>query len=74
MLVLTRKPGESIIIAGNIKVTVLQVAKGQIRLGFEAPQSVSIVRAELEEVRLDRPAQSGAEDTQTRPKTMMDIT
>ena len=47
MLVLSRRIGEEIVIAGNIRVTVVEV-KGRItRLGFTAPASVSVVRREL---------------------------
>lgn len=47
MLVLTRKPGESIVIGDGIVVTVLEVRGGQIRLGVDAPRSVSVHRAEI---------------------------
>lgn len=73
MLVLTRKPGESIVIADNIQVTVLQIAGNKIRIGIEAPKNVPIVRAELEEVQFELPAQPSDEDTQKRPKTNTNI-
>ena len=48
MLILTRCKEESVIINGNIKVKVLGVdPRGQVRLGFEAPDDVNIVREEL---------------------------
>jgi carbon storage regulator len=47
LLVLSRKPGESIVIANNISVKVVEVSPGVVRLGIEAPREVSIVRAEL---------------------------
>jgi carbon storage regulator len=47
MLVLTRKENESILIGGQIKVTVLGIRGGQIRLGIEAPKEVAICRSEL---------------------------
>jgi carbon storage regulator len=47
MLVLTRRISESIIIDGEIKVTVLQIDGSRIRLGISAPASVSVVRGEL---------------------------
>jgi carbon storage regulator len=47
MLVLTRKENESIVIGGQIRVTVLCVRGGQIRLGIEAPKDVPICRSEL---------------------------
>jgi len=47
MLVLTRKPGERLILGDNIVVTVLSARNGQVRIGIEAPRSVSIRREEL---------------------------
>ena len=46
MLVLARKLHESITI-GEIKITVVDIARGQIRIGIDAPKDVSIVRSEL---------------------------
>src|SRR4051794_26323795 len=47
MLVLSRKVGESILISESIRVTVVQSAKGHIRLGIEAPTEVQVLREEL---------------------------
>ncbi len=47
MLVLTRRVGEVIMIAGNIRVTVLTVKGRATRLGISSPVSVPIVRGEL---------------------------
>ncbi len=48
MLILTRCKEESVIINGNIKVTVLGIdRRGTVKLGFEAPEEVAIVRQEL---------------------------
>lgn len=47
MLVLTRKPGEKVIIGGNIIVTVLEIKGQRVRLAFEAPDEVTIMRQEL---------------------------
>lgn len=46
MLILTRKVGESIVI-GGVKVTVVEIKGGRIRLGIEAPKEVNVVRGEL---------------------------
>jgi carbon storage regulator len=54
MLVLSRKLGEKIVIDGGIVVTVVRVDRNQVRLGIEAPASISVFR---EEVIRDRPAQ-----------------
>lgn len=47
MLVLSRKPGEQVVIGSGITVTVLDVVGGRIRLGVEAPDDVRILRGEL---------------------------
>jgi len=51
MLILTRRPGETLIIelpnGERIDVTVLGVKGNQVRLGTEAPDDVPIVREEL---------------------------
>lgn len=48
MLVLTRRLNESIVINGDIVVTVLEVGRnGQVRLGIEAPRNYQIYRREL---------------------------
>jgi carbon storage regulator len=47
MLVLTRRVGEEIVIAGNIRVTVVMVRGQTIRLGITAPSSVPVARVEL---------------------------
>ena len=48
MLVLTRKPGEAIVIGQDIEVRVLSVGRGgQVRLGIAAPDEVLILREEL---------------------------
>lgn len=47
MLILTRKIGEGLIIADNIRVTVLEIRGKQIRLGIEAAPDVVILREEV---------------------------
>lgn len=47
MLILTRKRGESIMIGDNIKINILDISKGQIKIGFEAPKEISIHREEI---------------------------
>jgi carbon storage regulator len=47
MLVLSRCIGEEIIIARDIRVTVVTVSGQQVRLGFTAPLAVPVAREEL---------------------------
>ncbi|MEZ6047689.1 MAG: carbon storage regulator [Planctomycetaceae bacterium] len=48
MLVLSRKPGESIVLADNVRISVIKVNGSRIQIGIEAPGDVTIRRAELE--------------------------
>ena len=47
MLVLTRRPNQSIVIGGGIVVTVLEVRGDQVRLGIKAPRDVDVHRDEV---------------------------
>ena len=47
MLVLTRKPGEQIVIGNNIRITVVGVGPGRVKLGIVAPDNVRIDRQEI---------------------------
>lgn len=48
MLVLTRQPGQSIVLGGGIVIEVIEVTRGNnVRLGITAPKTVPIVRKEL---------------------------
>lgn len=49
MLVLSRKLNESIIINGNIRVTIVGIRGNHVRVGIEAPGSVPIIREELQD-------------------------
>jgi carbon storage regulator len=62
MLVLSRKPGERVVIAGSIVVTVVSVAGGRVRLGIEAPLEVRVLREEIADpaARPGRPPRASA--------------
>ncbi len=47
MLVLSRKPMQSIMIGPDIKITIVKVERNQVRIGIEAPRDVTILRDEL---------------------------
>lgn len=46
MLVLSRKFSEKVLIGDNITVTVVEIRGDKVRLGFDAPQEIEIVRPE----------------------------
>ncbi|MCD6055875.1 MAG: Global regulator protein family [Gammaproteobacteria bacterium] len=49
MLTLTRSPGEGLLFGdeGEIQMVILDVSRGQVKLGFKAPPSTRIERKEL---------------------------
>lgn len=47
MLYLTRKIGESVVINGDIEVTVVEVRGRSVRLGFAFPPTASVLRREI---------------------------
>ena len=47
MLVLSRKPTQSIVIDGRITVTLVEIHGNRVRLGIEAPREIPVVRTEL---------------------------
>mgnify|MGYP006375629567 FL=1 len=49
MLVLSRKKDEAIIINDDIKIIIVDIRGGKVRLGIEAPQSVTVHRKEVYE-------------------------
>ena len=59
MLVLSRRSNESIVIAGEIVVTVLEIRGDQVRLGIRAPRSVTVHRQEVH-AEIQRENQSAA--------------
>ena len=47
MLVLTRKPGEGIIIGDSVTIRIIEVKSGSIRIGIDAPGDTKIYRQEV---------------------------
>ncbi len=47
MLVITRQPGDSILIGEDIKIIILEVSGDKIKVGIDAPRSVRIMRTEV---------------------------
>jgi carbon storage regulator len=47
LLVLTRKTGETIVVGNTVRITIIELSPGIVRLGFDAPADVSIYRGEI---------------------------
>jgi carbon storage regulator len=61
MLILSRRPGESLLVDGGIRIEILSSDGRTVRLGIHAPSDIRIVRAEL--------AESVAEETRRAAAT-----
>jgi carbon storage regulator len=72
VLILTRRVGETVMIGDEVAVTVLRVKGNQVRLGVNAPKSISVQREEIFQ-RIKREgastqiAQSAAESEESEP-------
>jgi carbon storage regulator len=51
MLVIRRRPGETLVIAENIEIEILESSPSQVKLGIRAPKSVPVVRKEIQVTR-----------------------
>ena len=49
MLVLSRKPGEKIVVGTDVVITILCSSRGRTKIGIEAPDHVRVRRGELVE-------------------------
>lgn len=47
MLILTRRPGESLYLGDNIRITVLQLQGRQVKIGLEVPDDMPVYREEI---------------------------
>lgn len=70
MLLLTRKPGENILLGEDILICVKSVSGNSVRIGVQAPRSVSVFREEIYQARKEasvekapkEPSGQGAEE------------
>ena len=72
MLVLSRKPKESIVINGNITVSVLRVDNDNVRIGIEAPKTVPVMRKEIyQEISQNNLAAAGSNIDKLKKKQLL---
>lgn len=67
MLILTRKVGEVINIGDDISVCVIEISKGNVKLGINAPKDVSILRQEI----MERIVEENIESAQAEPAGLL---
>jgi carbon storage regulator len=68
MLILTRRPVETIYIGDEVTVTVLGVVGNQVRFGIEAPRHIVIDRAEIHERKKRAALANGTQGNTTEPQ------
>jgi carbon storage regulator len=71
MLILRRRVGERIVIDGRIEVTILHIRGGKVRLGFNAPRNIRVLR---EEILREPAAETPAEPIETAVEIEASVT
>jgi len=74
MLILARKVGQSIVIAGEIEVTIVEVRGDQVRLGINAPRNIAVHRKELlQQVAMENIEAAGTAESIGKSTSELDI-
>jgi carbon storage regulator len=61
MLVLSRKIDESIIVADNISITIIDIVGERVKIGIEAPKNITIFREEIsQKIKKDKISSKGS--------------
>jgi carbon storage regulator len=47
MLIITRRPGEKLMVGDDVVVQVMEIVGGTVRIGIDAPRSVPVYREEI---------------------------
>ena len=69
MLILTRKLGENIRIGDKVKITILEIKGGQVKLGIDAPPHVAVHREEVYE----RIQEENRRASQVSPRVLREV-
>lgn len=69
MLILTRRPGERVVIGDDILITVMGVSGHTVRLGIAAPEGVPIYREEIWLAVKEENRAAAAADPESLPST-----
>jgi carbon storage regulator len=47
MLVIRRRPGESVFVGDDVEIEILEISGSQVKLGIRAPREVPVLRSEI---------------------------
>lgn len=70
MLILRRRAGETLVIGNDVRITVMDVYEGGVRLAIDAPKSIPVLRSELLQA-ADANRDAAAEPA--RPEGLLDL-
>ena len=70
MLILRRKAGETLLIGDEIKITVMDVYEGGVRLAIDAPKRIPVLRSELLQA---ADANRDAANDQSEPRQLLGL-
>ena len=74
MLILNRRPGESIVIGDNIIITAIETSRSGVRMGIECPREIPVHREEIvERIARGEPAPPRPAVRQTRTYVELDV-
>ncbi len=71
MLILRRRAGETLLIGEDVRITVMDVYEGGVRLAIDAPKSIPVLRSELLQA-VDANRDAAAEET-ARPDSLLGL-
>jgi carbon storage regulator len=72
MLVLSRKPSQTIVIDGQVVIRINQIRGNQVAIGIEAPDDIRILRGELQDAQ-ESPAQQGPQQQSIVTKRQREV-
>jgi carbon storage regulator len=67
MLIITRRPGEKIVLGDDVVIEVIEVSGSSVRIGIAAPKSIPVYREEIWAAVKDENAAAAASDVQSVP-------
>ncbi|MBE6909719.1 MAG: carbon storage regulator [Ruminococcaceae bacterium] len=70
MLILRRRAGETLLIGDDVKITVMDVYEGGVRLAIDAPKSIPVLRSELLQA-VDANRDAAAKSASSRPDSLL---
>jgi carbon storage regulator len=68
VLIITRRPGERIMLGDDVRIHIMEIVGNSVRVGVEAPRSVPVYREEIWTAVKEENQAAAAADTTTLPR------